>query len=775
MFNLIKLSFKPKHLKKASLLVVLMLFLTFSGCSFNNQSSLTASSQVSSTSSLAVSTNLNSQDQVNLVAIEVNKLPTQLDYSPNEVVTTSGGELRVVYSDYSVRYISMRDSMIETNRLNISTLGNSSVTLKHQEGSIAKYVTYNVNIVPFVVNVNSVALDIVSSDVLRTQSVQLNPIITPLNGLVRDIKWSSSNPLIARVDNNGLVTPLNAGEVIITVTVNNLYSAASRLNIINKIVDTDNEDQSNFFGVLNVQVDYLSQISVSGATNSSNLRYVLTNDSISKSNIISSWNRSTTLTEAESNLTLTFLSSVTLSLSDYGKYLIVAEIDNNNNLKAAGQTLIDQDLITLSKNDFSILTTSTINRNTEILGGVFELDGNDSGYVNQLFINPQVFTIEAWIKSTDSNSGKIIGFEDSTANQLSGKYDRHIYIDSNGKLVFGIFDNLNQNSLRTATSTSSVNNSYWHHVVATYGGTGTDMKLYIDGHLEDSETLNGAEVYNGYWRFGSYSLLSWPNASNGYFTGTIGLAKIYLGKELNTNEVLNNFNNDKLNFIPELSLYIDPNNPDSYSNSSSTVTNLANSNLNGTLTSITKDGPAFNFTDSKITFSDNEELEPGTEDFTIETWLNVPHENRWRAVFGKVDTGGATQNISYLIRINNLNQIFLVVNNGVVTNGTSTAIESSTYLISSNTWFQVVYVWKRGKSLETFVNGQLIGTKTHSHMTVLNTTNPLYFGNYNNKEFPGNMQIFSGKLGITKLYFGALTPAMVKSNYDEHKILYGLN
>jgi hypothetical protein len=233
MFNLIKESFKPKHLKKASLLLVLMLFLTFSGCSFNNQSSLTASSQVSATSSLAVSTNLNSQDQVSLVAIEVNKLPTRLDYSPNEVVTTSGGELRVAYSDYSIRYISMRDSMIETNRLNISTLGNSSVTLKYQEGSIAKYITYKVNIVPFVINVNSVALDIVSSDVLRTQSVQLNPIITPLNGLVRDIKWSSSNPLIARVDNNGLVTPINPGEVIITVTVNNLYSAASRLNIIN--------------------------------------------------------------------------------------------------------------------------------------------------------------------------------------------------------------------------------------------------------------------------------------------------------------------------------------------------------------------------------------------------------------------------------------------------------------------------------------------------------------------------------------------------------------
>jgi hypothetical protein len=244
MFNLIKESLKPKHLKKASLLVVLMLFLTFSGCSFNNQSSLTASSQVSSTSSLAVSTNLNSQDQVSLVAIEVNKLPTRLSFSPNEVVTTSGGELRVVYSDYSVRYISMNDNMIETNRLNISTLGNSSVTLKHQEGSIAKYVTYNVNIVPFVVNVTNVDLDIKSSDVLATQSVKLNPIITPLNGLVRDIKWSSSNPLIARVDNNGLVTPLNGGEVIITVTVNNLYSAASRLNILQDEIKEVVEDAS---------------------------------------------------------------------------------------------------------------------------------------------------------------------------------------------------------------------------------------------------------------------------------------------------------------------------------------------------------------------------------------------------------------------------------------------------------------------------------------------------------------------------------------------------
>jgi hypothetical protein len=165
----------------------------------------------------------------------------------------------------------MNDNMIETNRLNISTLGNSSVTLKHQEGSIAKYITYNVNIVPFIVNVNSVALDIVSSDVLRTQSVQLNPIITPVNGLVRDIKWSSSNPLIARVDNNGLVTPLNAGEVIITVTVNNLYSAASRLNIINdepeELEQTEQESSVPTLTIINSLIlDTIVTAPSSGAT-----------------------------------------------------------------------------------------------------------------------------------------------------------------------------------------------------------------------------------------------------------------------------------------------------------------------------------------------------------------------------------------------------------------------------------------------------------------------------------------------------------------------------
>jgi len=197
-----------------------------------NEDNTVSSSLTQQNSSVNNSSNTNSlSNQLELVNLEVFKLPTITTYTPVDSISTSGGELRVVFSDYSVRYVSMNDNMIDTTRLNTSTIGTSRVTLAYTFNQDTLYTSYNINIVPFTVNPTKLSIDIASSDVLLDQVVNLNYIIEPSNATYSNVEWTSSNPLIATVDNNGLVTPKNVGEVFITASSNEL-SASAKLNII---------------------------------------------------------------------------------------------------------------------------------------------------------------------------------------------------------------------------------------------------------------------------------------------------------------------------------------------------------------------------------------------------------------------------------------------------------------------------------------------------------------------------------------------------------------
>ena len=50
---------------------------------------------------------------------------------------------------------------------------------------------------------------------------------------------------------------------------------------------------------------------------------------------------------------------------------------------------------------------------------------------------PQIYSIEIWFKSTSTQGGKLIGFGNSQTGN-SATTDRHVYMQNDGKLVFGI-------------------------------------------------------------------------------------------------------------------------------------------------------------------------------------------------------------------------------------------------------------------------------------------------------------------------------------------------
>lgn len=131
--------------------------------------------------------------------------------------------------------------------------------------------------------------------------------------------------------------------------------------------------------------------------------------------------------------------------------------------------------------------------------------------------NPRVYSMEAWFRTTTTRGGKIIGFG-NTNTGLSASYDRHVYMEDSGKLVFGTYTG-QRNTIQTARN---YNDDAWHHVVASQSPQG--MKLYVDGVLVGSNPAVGAQSYTGFWRIGGDR--TW-GSSSAYFKGSIDEVAVY--------------------------------------------------------------------------------------------------------------------------------------------------------------------------------------------------------------------------------------------------------
>jgi hypothetical protein len=221
-----------------------------------------------------------------------------------------------------------------------------------------------------------------------------------------------------------------------------------------------------------------------------------------------------------------------------------------------------------------------------------------------------------------------------------------------------------------------------------------------------------------------------------------------------------------------LRLYYDPSNPSSYSGSGTVINDLSGNGLNGSMSGITFTTPYFTYngTSSQVRVLDNVLLEPGSGDWTMEAWVYQSVSGN-DVVLGKFDNGGASQDVSYSIRT--INTTYYAQYGSGSGSGPTLFGDSSTYVGTLNTWYQLVYVFTNvaANTIQTYVNGASIGTVSHSLASILNSANPLYIGSYNGGEYP---QWFEGRIGIIRLYNAALTSSQVLQNYNADKSKYGL-
>jgi Concanavalin A-like lectin/glucanases superfamily len=94
---------------------------------------------------------------------------------------------------------------------------------------------------------------------------------------------------------------------------------------------------------------------------------------------------------------------------------------------------------------------------------------NNSAF-NQSGVNP--LTVSAWVKSSGSSYSGLVDNKSGSGNNAG----LSLYLEADGKASFTIANG----SLRgTVTSTNSINDGNWHHVLGTRDSSG--LRLYVDG------------------------------------------------------------------------------------------------------------------------------------------------------------------------------------------------------------------------------------------------------------------------------------------------------
>ena len=129
-------------------------------------------------------------------------------------------------------------------------------------------------------------------------------------------------------------------------------------------------------------------------------------------------------------------------------------------------------------------------------------DGPSSG--------PQVFSVEAWFRTSSTSGGKIVSYGNSRTG-TSGTFDRDLYLDSDRRVSFS----LRGRSRLVLRTDEQYNDNKWHHAVGTFSAA-TGANLYVDGGLVASDDYLPAVREGRYWwRIGGDGTASGAQNLNG--------------------------------------------------------------------------------------------------------------------------------------------------------------------------------------------------------------------------------------------------------------------
>lgn len=215
--------------------------------------------------------------------------------------------------------------------------------------------------------------------------------------------------------------------------------------------------------------------------------------------------------------------------SDYNNNPVVADLSGNGNNGRAAPTDTSPSRISSPTQG-----CTRDDRRLSVFNGVNTCLTSGTSATQKITPAPNTFSLEVWFSTTQQSNGRLIGFSSRYDGDYNsgGQSDRHIYIDKDGRIVFGAYSG----SIKLVTSPTGTNyaDGRWHHVIATMSPSGA--VLYVDGtQVDTNPSMTAGENVpdGGYWKVGCGKLTYWKNADGSeyhgpkYFTGSMQYSSVY--------------------------------------------------------------------------------------------------------------------------------------------------------------------------------------------------------------------------------------------------------
>ena len=428
----------------------------------------------------------------------------------------------------------------------------------------------------------------------------------------------------------------------------------------------------------------------------------------------------------------------------------------------------------VSGNDFK-LGTGVTNGSAGAVNGSTDtaatFDGTTDGVAGATSgeAGSDTFTAEVWIKTTSTNGGKIIGFGDSQLG-TSSSYDRHVYMDNNGHLIFGVYPG----GVRTVSTSDSFNDGHWHLINASLSPQG--MSLYVDGLLQGSDAgTTSAQGYTGYWRVGGDNIGGWPSQpSSSNIAGSIDDVAIY-PTALSTAQIRNHYTlSGRTVDIPAAptdaygkAVYNDS--PSFYwrlddAAGSTTAADASASKTSGVAAGGVTFGDSSNaigsgtsavFNGSDGTIASNKSFtNPRT--YSEEVWFKTSTTNGGKLIGFGDQQSGLSSNYDRHVYMENSGQLTF----GVWTGQANTITSPNSY--DDGSWHQMVATQDTTSGMKLYVDGQLVGTNGQTDAQSYTG----YFRIGGDTSWGGNSSFLAGSIDEAAVYPTALTQAQVTAHYQ---------
>ena len=178
-------------------------------------------------------------DKVPVTEVKLDK--TSLDMTEGDEVTLTATVKPDDATDKSVRWSSNNTTVatVKDGRITANKVGTATITVYSVENEDIK-ATCKVTVKARTYSVTGVTLDVTSKEMNIGETFTLKAKIEPSNATNQNVTWTSLDPSVATVNNNGKVTAKKAGFTVITVTTEDgNYKATCEITVLKEY---DNED-----------------------------------------------------------------------------------------------------------------------------------------------------------------------------------------------------------------------------------------------------------------------------------------------------------------------------------------------------------------------------------------------------------------------------------------------------------------------------------------------------------------------------------------------------